>query len=728
MRNIWGLIRQDVSRAASNVMVMIVLLGLIVIPSVFTWFNVIASWDPFENTQGLKVAVASADEGYQGDLIPLRINVGDQLLSALRANEDLDWEITSTEDALEGTESNEYYAAIVLPPEFSTEMMTFYAGDSQRVGIEYHYNEKSNALAPTITQQGASAVATQINETFAATLGEAGLNIVSSLSEYLDDADTQAVLSRLEARVGDVATQLRSGADTAEMFTALVSSSKPLVSGASDSITASGRALGDASNAIGSGVDAATSLKSTLDSAAGSLGAALAASAESYQLVTTRADEVFASLDDLSGSAAGEIDALAARVQTQTDQYQSLRDSLVSTVGPLVPDTARGPWDLVVSRIDGAIAHQQALHDRLENVADQVAGDSAGIQGTRQEIMALVDRAESAVRGAEGAYTGSLKPKLDQLAGTISSIDSGITAIGDDLSDTESTLSGDVESLLSALSRAESTTTSVSNSLTDAAQRLDELEATLSDVRDSGDLGALTDLIDSDAQALATSLSSPVELERVPVFPVASFGSAMTPFYTVLGLWVGALLLAVAIRTDVPEDAVAERPNLTATQSYLGRYGVVALIGFFQSSLVSLGNILFVQVEPAHPFLLMLAGWVTSLVFTLITYTCVVAFGNAGKAIGVLLLVFQISASGGSYPLEVLPQWFQSISPWLPATHAVDAMRSALAGVYNGDYWVSLGLLSLFIVPALLLGLVLRRPLMGYNRSMTEALESTKLM
>ena len=93
-----------------------------------------------------------------------------------------------------------------------------------------------------------------------------------------------------------------------------------------------------------------------------------------------------------------------------------------------------------------------------------------------------------------------------------------------------------------------------------------------------------------------------------------------------------------------------------------------------------------------------------------------------------LLLVVQISASGGAYPLEVLPGWFQAISPWLPATHAMNAMRSALAGTYHGDFWISLGWLALFLVPALALGLVLRRPLIGYNRNLKEALESTKLM
>lgn len=728
MRNIWLLVRGDLRRATSNVMAGIVLFGLIVIPSLFTWFNVISSWDPFDNTQNLKVAVANADEGYQSDLIPLRINVGDQVLSTLRANHDLDWEITSVDDAIDGTKSEEYYAAIVLPPTFSKEMMTFYSGDSAPIGIDYYDNEKKNALSPKITDQGASQVAAQVNETFAATLGEAGLNIVSSLSKYLESADTQVVLSRLQSHAEASATQLRSGADTATMFTSLISSSKPLVSSASDSAIATGRALGDTRNAIGGGVEAATSLKATLDSAAGTLGAALSASAESYPVLSARSDEAFAALDAHPEGTADALHELANSVQAQANQYGDLRDGLVATVRPALPEAARGTFDGVVARIDRAIAQQHALHGALESAAEQVRKGNADLQTTQREVRELIAEARESVRSAESAYSSNLKPKLDQLSTTLDSIDDGISSIGTDLSGAESTLSGDTDSVLGALTRAESTTTSVANSLTDAARDFDDLASALSTAIDSGDLSDLTDMIGTDPHALASALSAPVELDRVPVFPVASFGTGMAPFYTVLGLWVGALLIAVSIRDDVHDDALPGSRPLTVTQAYLGRFGIVALIGFLQSSLVTIGNLVFVQVDAAHPLLLILAGWMTSFVFTLIIYTFVAAFGNAGKALAVVLLVFQISASGGAYPLELLPQWFQAISPWLPATHAIDGMRSALAGTYHGDYWIAMGTLALFLVPTLLLGLLLRRPMIGYNRDLKEALESTKLM
>ncbi|MCV0022128.1 YhgE/Pip domain-containing protein, partial [Mobiluncus curtisii] len=109
-------------------------------------------------------------------------------------------------------------------------------------------------------------------------------------------------------------------------------------------------------------------------------------------------------------------------------------------------------------------------------------------------------------------------------------------------------------------------------------------------------------------------------------------------------------------------------------------------------------------------------------------YTLVVALSNAGKALAVVLLVLQISAAGGAYPLELLPQWFQNISPWLPATYAINLMRSAIAGIYAGDFAYNLVIILLFLIPNLVLGLVLRHTIAGRIHDMTKAIEKTKVM
>ena len=782
MRNVFELMFRDVRHATQSVMAWMVVFGLVIIPSLFAWFNVLASWDPFANTGNLKVAVANSDAGYQSDVVPIPINVGEQVLSQLRANDDLDWIITSEEDAVDGTRSGEYYAAIVLPKSFSKDMMTFYVAGTEHTHIEYYTNEKKNALAPIITGKGADAVSAQINEVFTKTLGDVALGLISSLSDFLSEGDTQAVLANLESRLGDISGQLSANAQTADMFTALIDSSIPLIDSSAGVIAGVGDSFDQAKGAVGSGAGAVKDLKGQLGSATGALGDALGATANSYDALAGQIDDVFANLDSASGDGGATLSTVADSVQQQIDHYTDLRDSLETDVAPLVPDNLQGQFDAVVAKVDDAIARQQGLHDKLGAAADDIASGNASVQETHQGLKDSIAETKKAIEDAKASYTSDLKPKLDDLSGQLSAVGTDTKAIEQDLSGISGTLSGASGSIKGALQKAQQVTAELSDSLTDLAAKVEDVRDAAGEAADSGDLSTLTEAIGANPDVLATSLAEPVGVERTAVFPVNSFGTGMTPLYLVLSLWVGALLMTLAIRANVGKNAAVGKSvvsgkdtsagkdgavredqavyvdanagkegaagkdeavreeitkgkdtgvggdSLSSTQKYLGRYGIFWLIGFVQATLVTLGLIFFVKVEPAHPFLLLLAAWVTSLVFTLMIYTFVVAFGNVGQALTVLLLVIQIAGSGGSYPLEVLPNWFQSISPFLPATHAVNAVRAAIAGEYGGDYLQNILLLLAFVAPVLLLGLVLRRPLISFNHSLREDLESTKLM
>jgi len=145
MRTIWAIYRADLRRARRSVISLVVVLGLTAIPALFTWFNVAASWDPFSNTKNLTIAIANTDQGYKSDLVPLTVNIGDQVVAALRANEDFDWAIESEEGAVEKTRSGQYYAAVVIPADFSKDMMTFFSSPDAR----------SAPLTAALTQLGA---------------------------------------------------------------------------------------------------------------------------------------------------------------------------------------------------------------------------------------------------------------------------------------------------------------------------------------------------------------------------------------------------------------------------------------------------------------------------------------------------------------------------------------------------------------------------------------------
>ncbi|HCT14176.1 MAG TPA: YhgE/Pip domain-containing protein [Corynebacterium nuruki] len=711
MRNILHIVRGDLRRIRRNVMTAVVVFGLIIIPLLFSCFNVLASWDPFGRTDQLRIAVASADEGHESDLANLRINLGDQVLSQLSRNDQIDWVVTDEDTAVEGTKSGEYYASIVLPPDFSTSMLTFYLTGTEPTHLALYTNEKKNALSTVITSQGADGVITQINDTFTRIISDVGLGVISSLSDYLDKDDTKAALDRIRDRVAGLGDRLHSVAGTTRSLTALLDSTKPLLTGADDIARAAGADFGNPGTDLGGGSGATADLGSTLKDATGSLETALTATGDSYAAVGDRLGELFDRAGSAGSGTAATFTTLADRVQQQTDALAALRDRVAGATPGGVP------------ALDAAVDRSADLHDRLARTADDITAGTTSAAQSRQRTADALNRARQAVDGAVASYRQDLKPQLSQLGGTLDSLGRSVSGIRDDLDGITAGLSGSPGSVQGALDRARTTTATLADRLDGHAARFADLEKALATAGETGDFSRLAAIVGDDPDALASQLSAPVSVERDPVFPVASFGAGMAPLYTVLALWVGALLTVVLVRTSPPRDR-----EYTRTQAYLGRFGLFALIGLAQSTLAVAGLVVFVQIGAVHPFLLLVSGWVTSVVFMLIVYTLVLSFGSAGKALSVVLLVIQVSGAGGAYPLPLLPGWFQAVSPWLPATYAMDAMRAAIAGMYRGDLWINLGMLLLFAVPALILGLFLRRFLDGYNRSTNAAIEKTKVM
>lgn len=728
MNNIIQLYRNDLHQLTRNTIAMVVLFGVVVIPSFFGWFNVLSSWDPFGNVKNLKVAVASADEGYKSEFFPMPVKLGEQVISNLRSNSDLNWVFTSEAEAIEGTKSGEYYAALVLPKSFSRDMMTFLSPDAIAGEIEYYSNEKENALSPKITDEAATEVSNTINSSFTKTLDEVALSLISALAKEAGSPESLSAVARLSTSAERAADSLSSSAVTLDLFASLLGSSRAVLQSASSLAEASKTAANDAAGALSKGAANARSLNEVLQQAAAAIPAALLETENGYQRLIDKVNALDASIAQQSQTAVTALDGISSDLGTQINEYQALRATMDAQAAQTSDPTVRAALESFVGDLDLAIQRQQALQARVDQASQKLLETSNGLGAERDEIIALAQQAKAAFTQARQSYDSTLRPKLNSLANKLDSVQASFRQIRAELGGAASALSSGEGSLVALLAQSETSTKALAADLRAASGNLAKLSHALAKASNSGDFSEVQQLIGDNPAILSGELSSPVGLKRIPVFPVATFGAQMAPFYTVLGLWVGALLLSVLIRTDVaPGSFIASGP-VTKTEEYFGRYGVFVLLGLLQSSLLYLGLIGFVGVKPAHPLLLLLAGWVMSTVFTLITYTLVLSFGEAGKALAVFLLVVQISAGGGAYPLSVLPQWFQSISPWLPVSHATSAVRAAIAGIYQGDYWIYLGQLALFILPALLIGLVLRLPALKLNANLANALESTKLM
>ena len=771
---------QDIRSIRRNVMTALVVFGLVIIPMLFSVFNVLASWDPFSRTDELKIAVASTDEGYKSDLAALDVNVGDQVLAQLSRNRQIDWVITSKDEAIEGTESGEYYASIVLPPDFSTSLLNFYVTGTEPTKLDLYTNQKKNALSTIITSQGADGVINQINANFTKTVSSVGLGVVSSLDDYLNEADTQVALERIQSRVGNVSVRLHSGAQTVRSFADLLDASRPLIRSAGGIASAAGAQFDDSNTSIGGATADASGLEATVGGASDSVEASLNATSNSYDLVGQRLDALFENVDSTGSSTADTFDSIAQRVQTQTDGLQKLRDTLDQTVVQPSPAQAQPDIERALAGLDAAIGRSQDLHDRLTQTSSDIRAGGASAQESSQGVRDAIERARNAVENARNSYNTNLRPQLQQLGGTLNQLGDDIAAVRQNLDTVKGQLGDSPGSLDQSLASAQYSARTMADKLDKQSQRFSDLEGELANAGKTGDFSRLAQITGSDPETLASQLVSPVSVAREEVYPVVSFGAGMLPLYTALALWVGALLTAVLVRPavtytkrqimgtdsesgaeltdedteyedeaeyndenaraedDLDEEAGKEEPEEEAsyadelafspTQSYFGRFGIFALIGLVQATLTVVGLLVFTHAEPEHPFLLLLTCMVTSLVFMLIVYTLVLSFGNAGKAIAVLILIIQVSGSGGAYPLPLLPDWFQHISRWLPATHAINAMRSAMAGIYQNDIWIQLGTLLLFVIPTLFLGLVLRRGLTSYNRRVNDGIERTRIM
>ena len=325
-------------------------------------------------------------------------------------------------------------------------------------------------------------------------------------------------------------------------------------------------------------------------------------------------------------------------------------------------------------------------------------------------------------------YNDNVKPGLDELSASMSSMVSTLQSSAAKLDAAGGEISGDADSVASKLSGAKAKLADAQNELTSTAGELTTLSGNLRSALASGNVEKLREVIGSNPAVLASAVTTPVALDRHAVFPADNFGSQMAPLYTTLALWIGSLLMMVAIKPAVSKRGLAELDNPKPRELYFGRYCVVAVLSLLQTTCVGLGNMLFLGVQVSHPLLFMLCFWVSGLVYSLFIYTLVLAFANLGKAIAVLFLILQVTAGGGAYPLQVLPEFFQIASPFMPATHTINAMRAAMMGIYNGDFFTEMGMLLLFVLPPLLLGLVLRKPLEGFMSWFVEKVEESKMI
>ena len=726
MKNVWKIFQRDMMRVRNNVIALVVIIGISVVPCLYAWFNIAASWDPYSNTGNLKVAVASADEGYEGSLIPIEINIGDKVLSALRENTQMEWVFTTEEKATSGVKSGKYYAAIVIPKDFSNKMMSVFSEKVEKPEITYYSNAKENAIAPKVTDKGAGAVQRQVNEVFIETVSDTTLTVLQAVSNMTQASGAETIVDNLNTNLNQIAGDLTASAGLLESFSDMTGSAQKLLSSTTEFLQTVQQQTKESRQTFQETSKTFSGLDDSLDAAADSVGTALKSAENVYDQMDQVISGAFSDESADAQQIASTLDTLAGQVGNVVTAYTSVRDS-VAAVADKYPETS--PLvDAIVVRMDTSIQQQKNLQSKLQDSAKGLRDATTDLGTAQSELKDLAAKNRENMSGVSASYKSSVQKSLNQLSASLTSSKQEISSLLSQLDQSANGIYKLTDTADSDLSEIQKVLGDSGELLAEASDRIADTTAKLDEMETSGDFSELEALISGDKSAISTFLAAPVSLDTHKIYEIANYGSSMAPFYSVLSIWIGGIVLVAMLKVNVSENCTKGLKNVKLHQIYFGRFITFMIVGLFQSTLIALGDLLYLGIQCEHPFLFLLGCWFSSLVFVNIIYTLTVSLGDIGKAVSVILLVVQVAGTGGTFPIEVAPSFFRAVYPLLPFTHSMAALRETVGGMYGMNYWIDLGKLAIFLGISLVVGLVLRKPIIKANDAFTEKLEETKLM
>ena len=732
MKNILQIFLRDIRKIKSNTIALIIMVGILVVPTLYAWFNIGGSWDPYENTSDIQIAVASDDAGYKGELLAIDINLGDRILTYFHENDSMDWVFTDSKEAIGGAKSGKYYAAIVVPESFSEDMMTLFSVNKELKNpeLEYYTNGKKNAIASIVTEKKADAVQGEVSEKFVKAISKAALEAMQTVVNVADEADQSDLVDNLIDNLNDISADLVAAGGTVEAFESMASATQTMLSTTSTFLKdTQNRSDGDL-DSLGEIEGSINNVKDAMDGTTDQLNEALKSSAALYQQMATAVQQgiqAAASSDDMT-ALKNTISELNTQLDASISSYSDAVTQLNSAAGSLktAMETDAGLY-AVAGDLQQTVELMKSVKSAIAQVSSSVESMTTDAATAQKELDELVAKLVANGSSMQKDYEDNVKKDLKDLASSVSAADSKVSALLDSMDEGLDGIYSLSDSTGSDLSKLQSTLKTSKSLLEKGAADLTDLATRLQSERDRDSLDTIDSLLDEDLDVVGTFISTPVELTTEHVYEVENYGSAMAPFYTTLAIWVGGVVMAAMLKAGVKEKELIGLTNVKNYQKYLGRYLLFLILGLLQSTLICLGDLYFLGIQCKNPLLFLLAGWVTSLVYVNLIYTLCVSFGDIGKAVSVILMVLQVAGTGGNFPIELAPAFFQKLYNALPFVYSMNAMRECVAGFYGNYYWNQLGILLLYLIPSLLLGLVFRIPIIRLNEHLEEKLESTKL-
>lgn len=696
MKNIFRIYKRDMKNILTNYVTLIIILALIILPSLYSWFNIKASWDPYGNTKGLSVAVVNLDKG--AEFRNIKINVGSNVVKKLANNQSIGWKFVSESEAESGIKYGKYYASLTIPKDFSQKLISVVTEDKpERPQLIYAVNEKRNAIAPKITQKGATNIQEEITKTFIETSSDTILSYLNQFGIELESFKPKMKsLVDIIANIDDKVPEVGKDIDNAyaeslilQKYMQNLQNSMPTISDGLNrtlDVTKKGNEyLGKSENSFKS---ISPAIKADL---------ALVKNANDTNLALLNG------IKDFKQSDTGELREVLVTVRDRySDEIKKIEPvlSLLSSVNSILNNSVIGNFINKLSNIRDELVRQQNF------ISSMIAAIDKGNEVLSESI-------NSAIEGANkisNLIDDSISNFDNQTAPAIESSVKNISGISNDTVKILQNAQNNMPLINSLLQGANTGLDSKVKSLKEIKDKFPQIQQDIHfnsekirSLNDDEKINEIVRLLKRDAKSESEFLSDPIELKQNRVYPIPNYGSAMAPFYTTLALWVGAFILLALLTVEV--KSFKDGVKLTAGEQFLGRYLTFATIAIMQALVTILGNLYLLKTYAVSPAVLIIFGIYTSVVFIMIIYTLVSVLGNIGKALAMIALVLQVSASGGTFPIELMPSFFQAINPSLPFTYAIGGMREAVGGILPEALIRNASILSIYFVAAILFGL-----------------------
>lgn len=720
MKRAFEIFRRDVNRLSHNMVAMIVTIGVCLIPSLYAWFNIAANYDPYANTGNIKIAVANADKGTENELIG-ELNVGEEIVQNLKKNDSLGWKFTDEKKAVQGVKSGKYYAAIVIPEDFSSSFVSILSGDMKQPQFEYYLNEKKNAIAPKVTGTGASTIQEQVNEEFIAAAAGSVSKILGQTAEQMG-TQVDTVQESLIAKMQTAEENLEEYQVVLENLNKTIDGSDDLINGTQETLDALKSAVASGAKSMNNGTDILASVRNSVGALSVGLSDGLTQGADALSGISSAVGTDLGKLNEKVQNVNEKI----GNTITSMQDLISKNEEILTVLRELDNQVPGNPLSEIIEKLETENQRHKEILKNLQTGNNSIGNAvNTSVQGLNQ-IASVIQDGQKNLQTSRASFEKNVLPSLNQsldsfaqLSGKVSGVLAGVEPSAEQLKN----VTGDLKQTLSDTKTAMAST---KEALDDVQKKLNTAITDLGALQSSDIYLSLKELTKKDTGEVAEFMHSPVQLETKSFYRVENYGSAMAPFYTNLAIWVGGIVLIAIFKMEVDKDEKIK--SFTVTQGYFGRWILYITTGLIQALIICLGDIYLLKIQCKNPAAFVFAGLFASFVYVNLIYALSITFKHIGKALSVILVILQIPGSAGTYPIEMTPAFFQFVHPLLPFTYGINAMREAIAGIYGMHYWKNILCLAVFLPIALGIGLLLRPHLLNLNYLFDRKLAETDLM